>query len=298
MEINLPEFIASPAFWVSIIFFYSLKQTVKFVPQNRGYVVYTFGKYTKTLASGPNVIFPFAQRIAADQNMKEQILSVWKQSAITKDNITLEIDGVLYIKVVDAGAATNNVEDYKSAVIQLAMTSMRNAIGSMELDECFRNRDAINSNILTSMSEATSSWGVTVVRYEIKEITPPKSIKEDMEKQMSAEREKRSQILTAEGVKQSLILTAQGEREAAVLAAEADKKEQVLKAEGGKQKQILESEGKAQAIERVASAEAKALDLVGKAAASGGGEEAVNFRLAMEAIAAHKAAANEKHSYS
>jgi len=134
------------------------------------------GKYDKTLSAGINFIIPFIQTIAADRNLKEQSLEITSQSAITKDNITLEIDGILFMKVTDAAAATNNVTDYKMAVTQLAMTTMRNAIGSLELDDCFQNRDAINAQILSAMTEATAPWGVMVTRYEIKDINPPQSI--------------------------------------------------------------------------------------------------------------------------
>ena len=270
-----------------------IKKAVHFVPQNRGYVVYTMGKYKKTLSAGINFIFPFIQTIAADRNLKEQSLEITSQSAITKDNITLEIDGILFMKVTDAAAATNNVTDYKMAVTQLAMTTMRNAIGSLELDDCFQNRDAINAQILNAMTEATAPWGVMVTRYEIKDINPPQSIREDMEKQMTAEREKRSVILTAEGVKTAAVTEAEGLKAARVLDAEAAKSEQVLAAEAEKESQVLEAAGKAQAIELVAEAEAKALKVIGEQAATPEGREAVTLNLAQGAIDAHKAIAAE-----
>ena len=160
------SFISSPFVWIAIVALFGLKMSVLFVPQNRGFVIYTMGKYSGTKSAGINFIIPFVQRVAADRNLKEQSLEISSQSAITKDNITLQIDGILFMKVTDAAAATNNVTDYKMSVIQLAMTTMRNAIGSMELDECFQNRDIINANILTAMTEATSPWGVQVTRYE------------------------------------------------------------------------------------------------------------------------------------
>ncbi|MFT7387840.1 MAG: regulator of protease activity HflC (stomatin/prohibitin superfamily) [Candidatus Endobugula sp.] len=216
------------------------------------------------------------------------------QSAITKDNITLNIDGILFMKVVDAAAAaTNNITDYKLSVTQLAMTSMRNAIGSLELDECFQNRDAINAKILNSMTEATQPWGVLVTRYEIKDIDPPQTIREGMEKQMTAEREKRSVILTVEGVKISAITQAEGLKQARVLDAEAAKAEQVLAAEASKESQILEAEGKSAAISLVADADARALETIGKAAATDEGAKAVTLTLAQDAIAAHKTIAGE-----
>ena len=160
------ELLTNPVLWLTIVILYTLKKGIYFVPQNRGYVIYTLGKYSKTLSAGLNFIIPFVQSVAADRNLKEQSLEIIAQAAITKDNITLEIDGILFMKVTDASAATNNITDYKLSVTQLAMTTMRNAIGSMELDECFQNRDSINAQILSSMTEATAPWGVMVTRYE------------------------------------------------------------------------------------------------------------------------------------
>jgi len=289
----LIEIISSPLLWLVIVILLAIKKAVHFVPQNRGYVVYTLGKYSGTLSAGLNFLIPFVQTVAADRNLKEQSLDIASQSAITKDNISLEIDGILFMKVIDAGAATNNVTNYKMAVTQLAMTTMRNAIGSMELDECFQNRDAINNHILQSMSEATQPWGVMVTRYEIRDITPPQSIKEDMEKQMTAEREKRSVILTAEGVKTSAITQAEGMKQARVLDAEAAKAEQVLAAEAEKEKRILEATGKAEAIRLVAIAEAEALKVVGQQAITSEGAKAVQLTLAQDTIQAHQAIAKE-----
>ncbi len=285
--------ITSPAFWIALVLLYTLKKGIHFVPQNRGYVIYRFGKYTKTLSSGLNFIVPFVESVEADRNLKEQTLVIPQQSAITKDNIALMIDGVLFIKVIDAAAATNNITDYKLACTQLAMTSMRNAIGSMELDDCFQNRAAINAKIQEAMQSATEPWGLIVLRFELLEIGIPASIKEDMEKQMTAERQKRSAILTAEGVKIAAITTAEGQKQARVLDAEAAKAEQVLAAEASKEAQILEAAGKAEAIRLVAIAEAEALTTIGKSAATDEGQKAVTLNLAQGAIAAHKAIAHE-----
>jgi len=293
MEYDLFDFLTSPLVWAAIIVLFTIKKSVYFVPQNRGFVVYTMGKYSQTLSAGINFIIPFVQTVAADRNLKEQSLDINSQSAITKDNITLNIDGILFMKVVDAAAATNNITDYKLSVTQLAMTTMRNAIGSLELDDCFQNRDAINAKILSAMTEATQPWGVMVTRYEIKDIDPPQTIREDMEKQMTAEREKRSVILTAEGVKTSAITEAEGLKQARVLDAEAAKAEQVLAAQASKESQILEAEGKSAAISLVADADARALETIGKAAATNEGAKAVTLTLAQDAIAAHKAIASE-----
>ena len=293
MEHMITNVLTSPVLWLTIVILFTLKRGIYFVPQNRGYVIYTLGKYSKTLSAGLNFIIPFVQSVAADRNLKEQSLEITSQAAITKDNITLEIDGILFMKVIDASAATNNITDYKLSVTQLAMTSMRNTIGSMELDECFQNRDVINAQILSSMTEATAPWGVMVTRYEIKDISPPQTIREDMEKQMTAEREKRSVILTAEGVKTAAITEAEGQKRARVLDAEAAKSEQVLAAEASKESQILEATGKAEAIRLVAEADASALNVVGGAANTEHGKSAVTLTLAQDAIKAHLAIANE-----
>jgi regulator of protease activity HflC (stomatin/prohibitin superfamily) len=290
MELLMP-IISNPLLWITIVVLYTLKKAIYFVPQNRGYVIYTLGKYDKTLSAGLNFIIPFVQSVEADRNLKEQSLEISSQSAITKDNISLELDGILFMKVTDAGAATNNITDYKLSVTQLAMTTMRNAIGSMELDECFQSRDAINAIILAAMTEATAPWGVMVTRYEIRDISPPQSIREDMEKQMTAEREKRSVILTAEGVKTASITEAEGLKAARVLDAEASKAEQVLNAEADKEKQILEATGKSEAIRLVADAEAAALTTIGDAANTQSGQAAVTLTLAQDTIAAHQAIA-------
>ena len=290
MEPFIP-LITNPLLWITIVVLYTLKKGIYFVPQNRGYVIYTLGKYDKTLSAGLNFIIPFIQSVEADRNLKEQSLDISSQAAITKDNITLQLDGILFMKVTDAAAATNNITDYKLSVTQLAMTTMRNAIGSMELDECFQSRDTINATILSAMTEATAPWGVMVTRYEIRDISPPQSIREDMEKQMTAEREKRSVILTAEGVKTAAITEAEGLKAARVLDAEASKAEQVLNAEAEKEKQILEATGKAEAIRLVADAEAGALTTVGQAAETHSGKAAVTLTLAQETIAAHQAIA-------
>lgn len=290
MELLIP-IISSPLFWIAVVLLYTLKKGIYFVPQNRGYVIYTLGKYDRTLSAGLNFIIPFMQSVVADRNLKEQSLDISSQSAITKDNISLELDGILFMKVIDAGAATNNITDYKLSVTQLAMTTMRNAIGSMELDECFQSRDTINATILAAMTEATAPWGVMVTRYEIRDISPPQSIREDMEKQMTAEREKRSVILTAEGVKTASITEAEGLKAARVLDAEASKAEQVLNAQADKEKQILEATGKAEAIRLVAQAEAAALATIGDAANTESGKAAIILTLAQDTIAAHQAIA-------
>lgn len=257
-----------------------LRASVKFVPQNRAYVIERFGKYRDTLTAGLNFIVPFIDRVAFDRSLKEQAIDIPSQSAITKDNISLGVDGVLYLKVLDPYKASYGIDDYIFAVTQLAQTTMRSEIGKIELDKTFEERDALNTQIVNAINQASSPWGVQVLRYEIKDIEPPRSVLDSMERQMKAERDKRAAILESEGQRQSEINVAQGKREAQVLSAEADRQEQILKAEG-----------EALAIEMVAKAKAMALRTIGEAAADAQGQKAVQLELASTAIEAKKAIA-------
>jgi len=259
-----------------------LKKSIIFVPQNRAWMIERFGKYLATREAGLNFIIPFVDRIAADRSLKEQAVDVPSQSAITKDNITLSVDGVLYFRVLDPYKATYGVDDYVFAVTQLAQTTMRSELGKMELDKTFEERNLLNTNIVTSINEASEPWGIQVLRYEIKDIVPPKSVMDAMEAQMKAERVKRAQILESEGDRQSAINVAEGRKQAQVLAAEADKAEQVLQAEG-----------EAQAILAVAEARAEALRKVGEAANTEIGQKAIQLDLATKAIEAKQAIAKE-----
>ena len=204
------------------------------------------------------------------------------QSAITKDNISLVVDGVLYLKVLDPYKASYGVDDYIYAVTQLAQTTMRSQIGQMDLDKTFEERESLNTNIVTSINDAAGPWGVQVLRYEIKDIEPPRSVLDAMERQMKAEREKRAAILESEGQRQSAINIAEGEKQAQVLNAEAEKAEQILNAQG-----------EAQAILAVAEAKAKALKIVGEVANTVEGQRAIQLELAGDAIDAKKAIAKE-----
>lgn len=259
-----------------------LKTSIKFVPQNRAYVIERFGKYQSTKEAGLNFILPFVDRVSADRSLKEQAVDVPEQSAITKDNISLHVDGVLYFRVLDPYKATYGVDDYVFAVTQLAQTTMRSELGKMELDKTFEERDLLNASIVASINEAAGPWGIQVLRYEIKDIVPPQSVMEAMEAQMKAERVKRAQILESEGDRQAAINRAEGEKASVVLAAEADKSEQVLKAEG-----------EAKAIVAVATAQAEALRQVGEAAATNEGQKAIQLDLATKAIEAKQAIAKE-----
>ncbi|KAF7772813.1 hypothetical protein PMAN_b0434 [Pseudoalteromonas marina] len=259
-----------------------LKSSVKFVPQNRAWLIERFGKYQSTKEAGLNFIIPFIDRISADRSLKEQAQDVPSQSAITKDNISLIVDGVLYFRVLDPYKATYGVDDYTFAVVQLSQTTMRSELGKMELDKTFEERDLLNTNIVAAINQASEPWGIQVLRYEIKDIVPPNSIMEAMEAQMKAERVKRAQILESEGDRQANINVAEGKKQAQVLAAEADKAEQILRAEG-----------EATAITTVAKAQANALLKVGEAADTEQGQKAIQLDLATKAISAKEAIARE-----
>ncbi|MFT5837828.1 MAG: regulator of protease activity HflC (stomatin/prohibitin superfamily) [Flavobacteriales bacterium] len=259
-----------------------LKNSIKFVPQNRAYVIERFGKFQSSREAGLNFILPFVDRVSADRSLKEQAVDVPEQSAITKDNISLSVDGVLYFRVLDPYKATYGVDDYVFAVTQLAQTTMRSELGKMELDKTFEERDVLNTNIVAAINDAAGPWGIQVLRYEIKDIVPPQSVMEAMEAQMKAERVKRAQILESEGDRQAAINRAEGQKASVVLAAEADKAEQVLRAEG-----------EAKAIVAVATAQAEALRQVGQAAATEEGQKAIQLDLATKAIEAKHAIAKE-----
>ena len=259
-----------------------LKASIIFVPQNRAYLIERFGKYQSTREAGLNFLVPFIDRIGADRSLKEQAVDVPSQSAITKDNISLSVDGVLYFRVLDPYKASYGVDDYVFAVTQLAQTTMRSELGKMELDKTFEERDVLNTNIVASINDASGPWGIQVLRYEIKDIVPPQTVMEAMETQMKAERVKRAQILESEGDRQAAINVAEGQKQAVVLQAEAQKEEQVLRAQG-----------EAQAIIAVANAQADALRTVGEAANTVEGQKAVQLDLATKAIEAKAAIAKE-----
>ena len=276
------EYLLSMQTLVLVLIVIGLKSSIKFVPQNRAYVVERFGKYQSTKEAGLNFILPFIDRISADRSLKEKAVDVPEQSAITKDNISLSVDGVLYFRVLDPYKATYGIDDYVFAVTQLAQTTMRSELGKMELDKTFEERDILNTNIVAAINEASGPWGIQVLRYEIKDIVPPHSVMEAMEAQIKAERVKRAQILESEGDRQSAINRAEGAKASVVLAAEAEKEEQVLRAEG-----------EAKAIVAIASARAEAIRQVGQAAATEEGQKAIQLDLATKAIEAKLAIAKE-----
>jgi regulator of protease activity HflC (stomatin/prohibitin superfamily) len=271
-------------FWtgLAILIFILLKSSIQFVPQNRAFVIERFGKFNTSMEAGLNFMIPFIDKVAYNRSLKEQATDVPSQGAITKDNISLIVDGVLYLKVLDPYKASYGVDNYAYAVTQLAQTTMRSEIGKIDLDKTFEERDSLNINIVNSINLAAEPWGVQVLRYEIKDIEPPRSVLEAMERQMKAERDKRASILESEGERQSSINVAEGLKRAAVLTAEADRAEQILRAEG-----------EAQAIIAVADAKAKAIETIGKVANTPEGQKAIQLDLAGLAIEAKHAIAKE-----
>ncbi|MDH3976751.1 MAG: paraslipin [Deltaproteobacteria bacterium] len=244
-------------------------KTIRIVPQKQAFIVERLGKYKATLEAGFHILIPFLDKINYRHSLKEQALDVLPQVCITRDNISVEVDGILYIQVIDAKKASYGINNYQFAASQLAQTTMRSVIGKLELDKTFEERETINGTIVNAVDKASDPWGVKVTRYEVKNIVPPKSIKDAMEKQMRAEREKRAMIAESEGDKQAKINRAEGE-----------KQELIARSEGEKQKRINEAEGRAREIEKVAEATAKGLKEIALAINEKGGMNAVNLRIA------------------
>ncbi|MGM0597136.1 MAG: SPFH domain-containing protein [Myxococcota bacterium] len=250
-----------------------LYKTIYIVPQKHAFIVERLGKYSKTLEAGFHMLMPFLDRIAYKHTLKEQAIDVPPQVCITKDNISVEVDGILYMQVFDAAKASYGIDHYDFASTQLAQTTMRSIIGKMELDKTFEERDKINGTIVRAVDEASDPWGVKVSRYEVKNIVPPQSIKDAMEKQMRAERQKRAEIAKSEG-----------DRQAKINRAEGVKQQSIQESEGERQKRINEAEGKAREIELIATATAESLKKIGTAIEQAGGKEAVNLRIAEQYV--------------
>lgn len=246
---------------------------VKVVPQRSAYIVERLGKYKGTLLAGFNVLIPFMDKIRYRHSLKEQAIDVASQICITRDNIAVEVDGILYMQVIDPQKASYGIDDYRFASIQIAQTTMRSVIGKLELDRTFEERETINTSIVDAVDKASEPWGIKITRYEVKNITPPQSIKDAMEKQMRAEREKRAMIAESEGHKQAKINVAEG-----------DKQELIARSEGEKQRRINEAEGHAAEIERVAFATAKGIREIAMAIGDKNGIDAVNLRVAEQYI--------------
>ncbi|MDD7429951.1 MAG: SPFH/Band 7/PHB domain protein, partial [Oscillospiraceae bacterium] len=227
---------------------------IKIVPQAQVYVVERLGAYRGSLGTGLHYVIPFLERVAKKVSIKEQVVDFKPQPVITKDNVTMQIDTVVFFQVVDAKQYTYGVERPMTAIENLSATTLRNIIGEMELDATLTSRDVINTKITAILDQATDRWGIKVNRVELKNILPPREIQDAMEKQMKAERERREKILQAEGEKKSQILVAEGEKASAILRAEAAKESAILKAEAVKQQKILEAQGEAESIELVQKA--------------------------------------------
>ena len=261
---------------------------VKIVPQSKAYVIERLGAYSATWQTGIHVKIPFIERIAKQVSLKEQIVDFPPQPVITKDNVTMQIDTVVFFQITDPKLFAYGVERPLAAIENLTATTLRNIIGEMELDHTLTSRDVINAKIRGVLDEATDPWGIKVNRVELKNILPPREIQDAMEKQMKAERQRREAILTAEGEKASKILVAEGQKESKILAAEADKQSSILAAEAIKEAKIREAEGEAEAIIKVEQARAKAIELI-NSAAPGDGYLTIKSLEAFEAAADGKA---------
>ena len=260
-------------FILSALAIIALLFMIKIVPQQQAWVLERLGKFDRILQPGLNILIPIIERVAYKHTLKEQAMDVHAQTAISNDNVTLQIDGVLYVKIVDATAASYGVDNPYYAISQLAQTTMRSEIGKLKLDKTFEEREALNTAIVASINDAAVNWGIQCMRYEIKDIQPPASILEAMELQVAAERQKRARILESEGHRQAQINVAEGEKAQVVLNSEAAYTDQVNRAKG-----------EAEAILFVADATAKGIDIVAESIKNEGGPDAVSLRVAEQYV--------------
>lgn len=256
-----------------ILIIVTLFKTAQVVPQKKSYIIERLGKYKKTLDAGFHILVPFLDKVSYKHNLKEMAVDVESQTCITRDNIAVEVDGVLYMQVMDPVKASYGIQNYLFASTQLAQTTMRSEIGKLELDRTFEEREAINGAIIEAVDKASDPWGVKITRYEIKNIQPPKSVKDALEKQMRAEREKRAAIAESEG-----------ERQAKINVADGEKQEAIKLSEGEKMKRINEAEGRAKEIMLVAQATSKGIEMIADSIQTPGGVQAVNLRVAEQYI--------------
>ena len=246
-----------------------IAKTAIVVPQQSAYIVEYLGKYRKTMKAGFHILIPFVERVAYKHSLKERAIDIQEQICITRDNVQVGVDGVLYLKVLDAQRASYGIGDYIFAIGQLAQTTLRSEIGKIDLDRTFEERGTINTSVVMELDKASDPWGVKVLRYEIKNINPPEDVLSAMEKQMRAEREKRAVILTSEG-----------EREAKINEAEGGKQQVIKESEAAKQQKINEAEGEAEAILSVSTATAEGIRRVAIALETAGGDKAMQLRIA------------------
>lgn len=283
-------------FFVAAIFIYS---GVKIVPQQQAWILERFGKFSRQLEAGLHLIVPFIDVVAYKHTLKERAVDVMEQTAITKDNVTLHIDGILYVRIINPRDASYGVENPYYAVTQLAQTSMRSAIGKIPLDKTFEERETLNAQIVLTINEAAANWGIQCMRYEIRDIKPPMTVLQAMELQVAADRQKRADILQSEGKQQSVInlaeaskrelmLESEGKQQSIINLAEGNKKQTVLESEASMINQINRAKGEAEAITLVAEATAKGINMVGESMQKTGGQEAVSLRVAEQYIEAFK----------
>ena len=273
-----------PFLIVLVIVFIVLISSIKVVNTGYLYVVERLGQFHRILEPGWHFVIPGVDFVRRKVSTKQQILDVPPQSVITKDNVKISVDNVIFYKMLNAKDAVYNIEDYKAGIVYSATTNIRNILGNMSLDEVLAGRDSINQALLGIIDEVTDAYGIKVLSVEIKNIIPPAEIQQAMEKQMKAERDKRAMILQAEGQRQSQIEKAEGEKQSKILAAEAEKEANIRRAEGLKESQLLEAEGKAKAIEQIAIAESEAIMKVNKAILESGTDERVIALKQVEAL--------------
>jgi regulator of protease activity HflC (stomatin/prohibitin superfamily) len=254
--------------------FVVLMKTAIVVPQQSAYIVQRLGKYSSTLNAGFHILIPLMEKVAYRHSLKEAAFDIPEQICITKDNVQVGVDGVLYLQVLDAARASYGIANFEFAITQLAQTTLRSEIGKIDLDRTFEERAAINAKVVSELDKASEPWGVKVLRYEIRNINPPSDVLQAMEKQMRAEREKRAVILTSEG-----------ERDAKINQAEGEKQRVIKESEANRQQQINEAQGEAEAILAVATATAEGLRRVAEAVAAPGGREAMQLRVAENYVA-------------
>lgn len=259
--------------FLAIVGIVVLAKTAIIVPQQSAYVMEMLGRYQATYQAGFHIVIPFIQRVAYKLSLKEEAIDIPEQVCITRDNVQVGVDGVIYMQVLDARAASYGIANFRFAITQLAQTTLRSEVGKLDLDRTFEERSSINLSVVAELDKASAAWGVKVLRYEIRNITPPSDVLSAMEKQMRAEREKRAVVLTSEG-----------ERDAVINAAEGAKQRIVLESEAARQQQINEAEGEAEAILAIANATADGLRAIATAVSNEGGQDALRLRIAEQYV--------------